>query len=93
MIIGIGFCKSTISKVIYEELKNDKATVLLDGDQVRDIFSNDIGTLKKIDLKMLKIRNLVNYLIYKNKCCLFHFIYFREDRIGVEKPFNYKEII
>ena len=56
-------------------LKNDKATVLLDGDQVRDIFSNDIGHSKKDRLKNAKeLEIYVNYLIYKNKCCLFHFI-------------------
>ena len=43
-IIGLaGSGKTTVSNIVYEQLKkNKKNTVLLDGHQVRRVFSNDL---------------------------------------------------
>ena len=96
-IIGIaGSGKSTISKVIYEKLKkNDKATVLLDGDQVRDIFSNDIGHSREDRLKNAKrIRNLCKLFDVQkiNAVCSILSIS-EKDRNWCRKNLsNYKEI-
>ena len=67
-IIGLaGSGKSTISKVIHNSfLKNKMPTVLIDGDEIRKIFVNDIGYSAEDRLKNAsRIRELCK-LIDKN---------------------------
>ena len=65
-VIGLaGSGKSTISKIIHRSfLKKNIPTVLIDGDEIRKIFANDLGYSIKTDLKMRQeSENYVNFLI------------------------------
>ena len=64
-VIGLaGSGKSTISKVIHHSfLKNKVPTVLIDGDEIRKIFGNDLGYSVEDRLKnALRIRELCKLL-------------------------------
>jgi adenylylsulfate kinase len=68
-IIGIaGSGKTTVSKIFYNQIKKKKReTVLLDGDQIRQIFSNDLKHTKQDRLTNAKrIRNLCKMLDLQN---------------------------
>ena len=56
----IWFGKTTIGKKIFRYWKKiDKATVLIDGDQIRDIFSNEkIAMILKEEKNAERIRNI-----------------------------------
>lgn len=64
-IIGLaGSGKTTVSNVLYKQLKKyRKNTVLIDGDQVRQVFLNDLNHTKQDRLTNAKrIRNLCKML-------------------------------
>lgn len=96
-IIGLaGSGKTTVSNIVYEQLKkNKKNTVLLDGDQVRRVFSNDLKHSKEDRLKNAKrIRNLCKMLDLQkiNVVCAILSIA-EKDRIWCRKNFmRYIEI-
>lgn len=47
-----GAGKTTVGKLLYEKLKEkNKATIFLDGDELRQIFGNDLGYKKEDRLK------------------------------------------
>ena len=68
-IIGLaGSGKTTVSDIFYKQLKKDKKnTVLLDGDQIRQVFLNDLKHTEQDRRKNAKrIRNLCKMLDLQN---------------------------
>ena len=94
-IIGIaGSGKTTVSNIIYKQIKKKKReTVLLDGDQIRQVFLNDLAHTKQDRLTNAKrIRNLCKILDLQNINVICAILSIAEnDRVWCRK--NLKEYI
>lgn len=69
-----GAGKTTIGKKLYEVIKkNDNATVLLDGDELRNVFGSDLGYSKEDRLISATRNSRLCYMLVKQNitviCC------------------------
>ena len=56
--------KTTVSKLLYDEIKEKMNLVIIDGDQVRNLYENNLGYDKNSRSKNTKrYINLVNWLV------------------------------
>ncbi len=87
--------KTTISKLLYNSIKSNKNLVLIDGDQVRNLYENNLG-YDKISRSKNTYRyiNLVNWLSDFNISSIAAVISpFEKDRADCRKKIkNYYEI-
>mgnify|MGYP006077406451 CR=1 FL=1 len=87
--------KTTISKLLYESIKERKNLILVDGDQVRNLYENNLGYDKNSRSKnTYRYINLVNWLTEFNICSIAAVISpFEQDRKTCRKKIkNYYEI-
>lgn len=87
--------KTTISKLLYNQIKKNNNLVLIDGDQVRNLYENNLGYDKVSRSKNTqRYLNLVNWLLDFNISSIVAVISpFQKDRnFCREKIKNYFEI-
>ena len=87
--------KKTIGKLLYQKIKNNKNLVLINGDQMRNLYENNLDmTLSQDQKNTRRYINLVNWLLSFNISSIASVISpFEKDRnLCRQKIPNYFEI-